>query len=283
MKQNILTVAVLTTASLVLASAGFTDSIHLKNGNTLDGTIEASNDQKVTINVPGAGRLILEQGEIASIEKSLSQQADEMKRDAAVWLQQALSLPEPESGAEVFPSEWVVCSEYFECRIKKKESFDHLNTGVAIEILAQEVRQMQLRAQTSSSDQGGSTPRHKHLQLALSTFSEQEGLSRCSEEQLHLIVALAIQLLDDQLVILDFSRMDGRVERVRHLALKSLETVSAEHFGGLVMEGGLMPPGVYEQMKGEDRTTVENWKTWWAKSAGLTRNEWLAQSESKRL
>ena len=74
MKRSVLIIAISTAANLTLVSLGFADTIHLRNGNTFEGTISASDDKQVTIDIPGAGQLTLEKAEIASIATSSPQQ-----------------------------------------------------------------------------------------------------------------------------------------------------------------------------------------------------------------
>ncbi len=55
-KQVVFVGILLSAMAVTHTAAG--DVIRLKNGNVLDGEIEATTEQEVTVNVPGAGKLV---------------------------------------------------------------------------------------------------------------------------------------------------------------------------------------------------------------------------------
>lgn len=54
---------------LTVAAPAWADTIRLKNGNTLRGTVTGPKDGQVTIDMPGAGLLTFSQDEVAAIER----------------------------------------------------------------------------------------------------------------------------------------------------------------------------------------------------------------------
>src|SRR3989338_8609718 len=71
---GLLTLAMTIAVGTLLPALATGDVVHLKNGNTLQGEVETTNDEEVTVNIPGAGRLTLKKNEIASIEKTASEE-----------------------------------------------------------------------------------------------------------------------------------------------------------------------------------------------------------------
>ena len=72
--RQLLTVVFTIVAGTLLPAVAAADVIRLKNGNTLQGEVEATNEQEVTVHIPGAGRLTLKKEEIVSIEKTSTEE-----------------------------------------------------------------------------------------------------------------------------------------------------------------------------------------------------------------
>jgi len=66
MKSRVIVLMIVVGTLLPAIASG--EVIHLKNGNTLQGEVESTKEQEVTVNIPGLGTLTLKRDEIASIE-----------------------------------------------------------------------------------------------------------------------------------------------------------------------------------------------------------------------
>ena len=68
--MRLLLVLVMAAGESLLPMTATAEVIRLKNGNTLNGDVEATSEEEVIVSIPGVGRMTLKKDEIISIEKS---------------------------------------------------------------------------------------------------------------------------------------------------------------------------------------------------------------------